>query len=126
MIIDVITVPGEAGDTSKIQEGRVLVAVGLSRLDSTIVRALDSGALKIYPALTIEEAFEEKEQLIKSSVEPSLIILGGERHARKIEGFDLGNSPLEYTSPVVKNKILRILSSTNGTKAMKRCRRTLL
>jgi 2-phosphosulfolactate phosphatase len=45
-------------------------------------------------------------------------LTGGERKGLKIEGFDLGNSPLEYTAAKVEGKKI-ILSTTNGTKAIK-------
>ena len=44
-------------------------------------------------------------------------MLGGERKAIKIEGFDFSNSPLEYTSEKVQGKTI-ILSTTNGTRAI--------
>ena len=51
------------------------------------------------------------------------IILGGEQDGKPIEGFDGGNSPLEYTRRRIGGKIL-ILSTSNGTKtlsAVQRC-----
>jgi 2-phosphosulfolactate phosphatase len=48
-------------------------------------------------------------------------ILGGERGGLAIKGFDLGNSPLEYTPERVAGKTV-ILTTTNGTKAMVHCR----
>ena len=44
-------------------------------------------------------------------------ILGGERNAQKIDGFSLGNSPLEYTEELVKGKSI-IFYTTNGSKAI--------
>jgi 2-phosphosulfolactate phosphatase len=44
------------------------------------------------------------------------ILLGGERESKKIQGFDLGNSPREYTAEKVKGRKL-VLTTTNGTKA---------
>ena len=46
-------------------------------------------------------------------------LLGGERNSEKIDGFDFGNSPLEYNkSKVVKKTI--ILTTSNGTNALKK------
>jgi 2-phosphosulfolactate phosphatase len=44
-------------------------------------------------------------------------LLGGERNTKKIEGFALGNSPLEYTSEIVNGKTI-VLYTTNGSKAI--------
>jgi 2-phosphosulfolactate phosphatase len=46
-------------------------------------------------------------------------LLCGEKDGIKIQGYDLGNSPLEHTTEVVKDKTI-ILNTTNGTKAIKR------
>jgi 2-phosphosulfolactate phosphatase len=43
--------------------------------------------------------------------------LGGERGGLAIEGFDLGNSPAEYTRDVVAGRSV-VLTTTNGTKAL--------
>ena len=51
---------------------------------------------------------------------PQHSLLGGERGGKRIPGFDLGNSPAEYSAEVVKNKRL-IFTTTNGTRAMLRC-----
>ena len=42
-----------------------------------------------------------------------------ERGGKKIDGFDLGNSPLTVTKKMVQGKRL-FMSTTNGTKAMQR------
>ncbi|MDU7438986.1 MAG: 2-phosphosulfolactate phosphatase, partial [Clostridium sp.] len=44
-------------------------------------------------------------------------ILGGERRAVKIDGFDLSNSPLEYTKEVVEDKKV-LITTTNGTRTL--------
>ena len=42
---------------------------------------------------------------------------GGERDALKIEGFDLSNSPLEYSRKTVEGKSI-LFTTTNGTNAI--------
>lgn len=76
-----------------------------------IVRALSQGAVEIIPVATVEEALETARKF-----PPGSTLLGGERGSRKIEGFDLGNSPAEYGAERVGGKSL-ILTTTNGTKA---------
>ncbi|HMO35637.1 MAG TPA: 2-phosphosulfolactate phosphatase [Gemmatales bacterium] len=45
------------------------------------------------------------------------VILGGEREAIRIPGFDLGNSPQEYSWDKCQGKTL-IFTTTNGTRAL--------
>src|SRR5690606_28924594 len=44
-------------------------------------------------------------------------LLGGERGGVKIEGFDLGNSPREYTAERVGGRTIAF-TTTNGTRAL--------
>ncbi len=50
------------------------------------------------------------------------VVLGGERGGLLIEGFDLGNTPTEYTSSSVGGKTV-IFTTSNGTRAMMLCRK---
>lgn len=90
---------------------RVVVVMDVLRATSVIIHALSQGASEIIPVSTVEEAF----QLVKT-FPPGTTLLGGEKDTRRIEGFDLGNSPKEYIAERVKDKRL-ILRTTNGTKA---------
>ncbi|HEX3072610.1 MAG TPA: 2-phosphosulfolactate phosphatase, partial [Ignavibacteriales bacterium] len=84
------------------------------RATSVIVTAVNNGCKKVIPVITVEEAFE------LSKHDRSQYVLGGERGAVKIDGFDFSNSPLEFTPEVLKDKTL-IMSTTNGTKAINGC-----
>jgi len=44
-------------------------------------------------------------------------LLGGERNTKMIEGFAIGNSPIEYSKDVVEKKYI-VFYSTNGSKAI--------
>ncbi|MBS2904950.1 2-phosphosulfolactate phosphatase, partial [Klebsiella pneumoniae] len=79
---------------------------------SVIVTALNNGCEEVIPFLTIEETLESSEELNREEY-----ILGGERRAVKIDGFDLSNSPLEYTKEVVENKKV-LITTTNGTRTL--------
>ena len=46
-------------------------------------------------------------------------LTAGERDGKKVEGFDLGNSPFEYMDPLLKGKKIAF-TTTNGTKAIAR------
>jgi 2-phosphosulfolactate phosphatase len=94
--------------------GKHVVVIDVLRASSTIITALDNGARAIIPVGDMAEAGK-----IASNMDPALTVMGGERHGVKIEGYDLGNSPLEYSSQTVKGKNL-IFNTTNGTKAVKK------
>ncbi|MDN5326329.1 MAG: 2-phosphosulfolactate phosphatase [Moorella sp. (in: firmicutes)] len=93
---------------------KTIIVIDVLRATTTITAALAAGCLEIIPVLTPEEAIEMRERL-----EDDRVLLGGERNALKIPGFDLGNSPLEYTAEVVAGKRL-IITTTNGTRAIRR------
>lgn len=95
-------------------ENKIVVVIDMLRATSVITTALANGAKRIIPILTVEEAFKVKEELKGSNIDS---LLGGERRALKIDGFDFTNSPLEYISDKVKDKSI-ILSTTNGTRAI--------
>jgi 2-phosphosulfolactate phosphatase len=54
---------------------------------------------------------------IAGNLDPDVYRLGGERNGEKIEGYHLGNSPLDYTQDEVENRDV-ILNTTNGTRAL--------
>jgi 2-phosphosulfolactate phosphatase len=89
----------------------MVVVIDVLRATSVMIHALSEGALEIIPVATVEEAFQMAKVFPREA-----ILLGGERESRKIEGFDLGNSPREYTAEKVRGRKL-ILTTTNGTKA---------
>lgn len=95
--------------------GHVAVAVDVLRATSTIVRAIESGAERVIPCLTPDEAIARR-----ASLGVDRVVLGGERGGVFIPGFDLGNSPLEYTPLRVSGKIV-VFTTTNGTRAILAC-----
>ncbi len=88
-----------------------VIVIDVLRATSVIVYALSKGALEIIPVSSIEEAKERGR-----GFPPGTTLLGGERNSLKIEGFDLGNSPMEYCEEKIKGKRI-ILTTTNGTRA---------
>ena len=89
------------------------VVFDVLRATSSMITALANGAAEIFPVKTIEEARALRKEMPDA-------LLGGERHGERIEGFDLGNNPFEYTSLAGK----RIISTTtNGTIALRACER---
>jgi 2-phosphosulfolactate phosphatase len=111
-IVDVVWVPAEL-ERLDIAEWSVAV-IDVIRATTSILTALESGADRVIPAATDEEARRAYEELPAGTG-----LLCGERRGVKIEGYDLGNSPLEYADPSVSGKTL-IYRTTNGTPAMRR------
>ena len=65
----------------------------------------------IYPVLTVEEARQ-------MAGENPGCLLAGERKSIQTEGFDLGNSPYDFSSDNVRGRCV-IMTTTNGTAAIK-------
>ena len=108
--LDTLLIPEEIKNTELA--GKLVVVIDVLRASSTIVTALANGCRGFIPILSPEQAKEEAQQFEKESV-----LLGGEREGKKIEGFNLGNSPREYKGEVVKDKTI-IFSTTNGVKIL--------
>jgi 2-phosphosulfolactate phosphatase len=96
------------------------VVIDVIRATSTICQALASGYERAFCAAEVDEARALRDALGEG-------VLGGERHAVLIPGFDLGNSPREYLEPAGSTLIL---STTNGTRAVvtaaRRCERVFI
>ena len=93
-------------------EGKVFVVIDVMRATTTIIEALSNGCTDVIPVVTVDEAFNLAKRFPKEGT-----LIGGERGGLKVKGFDLGNSPREYTRDVVSGKRV-ILTTTNGTKAL--------
>lgn len=86
------------------------VVIDVLRATTTLTVALGHGASAVHPVSSPEEAFRKRAVLPRA-------LLCGEREGRRIEGFDLGNSPFEYPVTAVSGRPL-IFASTNGSLAM--------
>jgi 2-phosphosulfolactate phosphatase len=91
--------------------GSTVVVIDVLRATSSMVEALVNGAQGVYPVASTEEAIK-----LASSLGRDDTILCGEARGLMIDGFDLGNSPLEFSSENVAGKRL-VMSTTNGTRA---------
>lgn len=89
--------------------GRVVVVIDVLRASSTVAAALANGAKAVVPFDSSEEAITRAKQF-----ERGLVKLAGERKMHAIPGFDLGNSPREFTREAVEGKTI-LLTTTNGT-----------
>ena len=91
---------------------KTAIVIDALRASATMITAIQNGCARILPVENTEDAmdmykFTEGEKL-----------LCGESKAKKVTGFDLGNSPLEYVREMVEGKIM-IYCTTNGTRAVR-------
>ncbi|MDE3057614.1 MAG: 2-phosphosulfolactate phosphatase [Bacteroidota bacterium] len=114
MKIDVYFSPAQV-DEMQLREKNVVV-IDVLRASSTIVAALHNGAREIIPVSSVESAVK-----VSGNLFGDVVLRGGERNGKMIDGFNLGNSPSEYTEEAVKGKSI-ILCTTNGSVAMVRAR----
>ena len=93
-------------------DGRQVVIIDVLRSCTSIAVALSNGASKVIPVESVEEAAR-----LASTLSSKSRLLCGERDGRKVSGFDLGNSPLEYARERVEGATL-IFASTNASPLM--------
>lgn len=110
MRVDVLL--GEALPTPHEVLGKVVVVIDVLRAATTVVTALANGARAVIPFDSVDEPVTLSKQYERSEYR-----LAGERRMQRIDGFDLGNSPLEYTRSVVQGRTI-LYSTTNGTVAL--------
>jgi 2-phosphosulfolactate phosphatase len=87
--------------------------IDVIRATSTIVTALARGANGVQPVADVGDAFALKALNVEA-------LLAGERHGQPLPGFDLGNSPDDFTAERVSGRRV-ILTTTNGTQALAAC-----
>ena len=90
------------------------IAIDVLRATSTIASALAAGAEAV-------QVFDDMQKLMQVSEQWSspLRLRAGERGGAKVEGCDLGNSPLDCTPELMTSKRL-FISTTNGTRCLVR------
>jgi 2-phosphosulfolactate phosphatase len=84
------------------------IVIDVVRATSTIAQALSAGYRRVLCVAEIEHARELRAEVADS-------IVGGERDAVRIDGFDVGASPREFLEPLASTLIL---STTNGTRTI--------
>ncbi len=89
-----------------------VIVIDVLRATSSAVTAFAKGLKQLEVVESLEEALRMKRE------NPELLI-AGERSGLKPDGFDLGNSPCEFTEHEVKGKKL-VMTTSNGTRAIKR------
>ncbi len=109
MNVEVLSIPTEKPRRDSYD---LIITIDTLRASTVIIKALYNSAMGVYPVSTLSEAKKLK------TILPSAI-LAGERKSFKIKGFDLGNSPLEFTKDNVNGKNI-VLTTSNGTKVVKK------
>jgi 2-phosphosulfolactate phosphatase len=92
--------------------GSAVVVIDLLRASTSICWALANGARDVRPFAEVDDLLHAAAELGRANV-----LLGGERGGVRIDGFDLGNSPAEYTPERVSDKSV-LITTTNGTRAL--------
>jgi 2-phosphosulfolactate phosphatase len=102
--------PGELapGDV----QGRVVAVIDVLRASTSIAVALANGAKTVIPVEDVDEAMTRAKQFDRAEVKTA-----GERKMLPIPGFDLGNSPREFSAERVAGCTV-IITTTNGTRAL--------
>jgi 2-phosphosulfolactate phosphatase len=94
--------------------GGLAVVIDVLRATTTIIHALAAGCIAVRPCGEVEEARQ-----LADSMRAGRVLLGGERGGLPLPGFDVGNSPKEFTARLCRNATL-VLTTTNGTRALLR------
>ncbi len=89
---------------------RAAIVIDVIRASTSIAMALHHGCAGIIPVR------EQDEARALAATLGGGVLLAGERRAAKIPGFDLGNSPGEFSRERVAGKTV-VLTTTNGTRA---------
>jgi 2-phosphosulfolactate phosphatase len=106
--IDVAVTPDRL-DAAAVPASTVLV-IDVLRASTSIVTALGNGCEAIVPVGDPEEARRRAAALPRA-------LVAGERRGEPLEGFDLGNSPLEFTAERVGGRTV-VMTTSNGTRAL--------
>lgn len=91
-------------------KGKIVVVVDILRATSCITTGLAHGIMSITPYASLEEC---------RSMKQKGYYIAGERGGRKVDGFDIGNSPYSYMEPHLKDQKIAI-TTTNGTIAIEK------
>ena len=87
---------------------KTVVVVDILRATSCMTTAFAHGIESITPFAKLEDCL---------SMKSNGFYTAGERDGKKVEGFDLGNSPFEYMDSRLKGKKIAF-TTTNGTQAI--------
>ena len=98
----IATGPGPFPD---LQDDEAIVIIDTLRASSTIVTAFFLGIETVIPVLDDEQAFSSK---------CDCTVIAGEAAGVKIEGYDIGNSPVELIETYRKPPFLKLVLKTSN------------
>lgn len=107
-----IDVYATADAIEKDLRNHVCILVDVLRATSVISTAIEHNCHSVIPVLEVEDAVS-----MSRSFGRDRVLLCGERQSLPIEGFNLSNSPLEFTEEMVSGRVI-VLTTTNGTRAI--------
>lgn len=93
-------------------QGTTAVVIDILRASTTMIHALAAGARAVVPCGDVDQA-----RALAAANPPGQALLGGERHGKLIDGFDLDNSPFSYSAERIAGKSI-VFTTTNGTRAL--------
>ncbi|MGH7393218.1 MAG: 2-phosphosulfolactate phosphatase, partial [Candidatus Rokuibacteriota bacterium] len=93
-------------------EGIVVLVIDVLRASTTIVTALANGCAAVVPVADPDEARRRA-----GALPPGTVLTAGERRGEPIQGFDLGNSPIDCTAERVRGRVI-VFTTSNGTRAL--------
>jgi 2-phosphosulfolactate phosphatase len=92
--------------------GATAVVLDVFMATTTLLTILENGANGVYPVASLQAADE-----VAAKLDAGSVLRGGEQDAARIEGYDHGPFPEEYSREVVEKKDV-IFVTTNGTRAV--------
>jgi 2-phosphosulfolactate phosphatase len=95
-----------------VLDGWAAIVIDVLRATTTVIAACAAGCRRVIPVADIAGA-----RACAGALPPGEVLLAGERGGEPVEGFALGNSPLEFTPERVRGRTI-VLTTTNGTAAM--------
>lgn len=118
MKIDLYLTPSPFGNDSV--EGKTVVVIDVLRASTSICKALASGARAVIPTSGRGEAGD-----MWTKIGSDIAVLAGEQEGVKIENFQLGNSPFEFSSETIGDKFV-VMATSNGTPLFGRSKKAAL
>jgi len=105
--LDVAFLPEEAGPL----RGSIAVVVDVIRATTSLLTMLERGCAEVLVAPTLDAARRYRQAHAD-------VLLAGEQDGRAPEGFDFGNSPVEFAGALLTGRRV-VFATTNGTRAMR-------
>ena len=110
MRLDVFFTPSHVKSVDTV--GRLVAIVDVLRASTSVATALGNGARTVIPVEGADEVIMRAREFERSEIR-----LAGEQKMLPITGFDLGNSPQDFTREAVEGKTI-LITTTNGTRAL--------